>query len=208
MEVGDLTAAQLRDLRDGEPLTFPPSERCPMAVGDVLVLETASGLAFTEEEIGAGVGVLAPTVETPVLWVEVYEIRRTRKLEWRVLHRRCDHRPLWMRSGPPKPEGSRLKQRTWTQIEEHGLTGRVANALDPSCEVESGRYANVIEMGARLKAAERQDAEAARRQARSIAETVKQIVTMAARSGIDVTPHLAQIQRALDAAQDEIDEAA
>ena len=63
-------------------------------------------------------------------------------------------------------------------------------------------------MGARLKAAEREDAEAARRQARSIAETVKQIVVAGARQGVDMTPHLAKIQLAIEAAQAELDEAA
>lgn len=207
MTPDDLTAAQLREIRDGDPLTFPPSESCPLEVGDSIVLESTCGLAFSAEELERGVGTTTP-VRTPVLWIEVREVRRTRKLQWRVLYRTHDHRPLWLRSGPPKPEGSRLRQRGWTHAEEHGFTGRLVHAFDPGAEVLTGSYTNIIEMGARLKAAEREDAEAARRQARSIAETVKQIVVAGARQGVDMTPHLAKIQLAIEAAQAELDEAA
>lgn len=206
MRLEALTASQLRELEAGDPLTFPPSEACPMAVGERIVLEESSGIAFTEDEVAAGV--TASAVSAPTLWVEVIEIRRTRKLEWRVIYRRFDFRPLWLKGGPPRPEGSRLRQRTWTDAEEHGLTVRPGDALDCEAEVVDGHYMNVIEIGARLKAAERRDEKAARQQARSIAESVKQVVATGARLGVDMTPHLAQIQRAIEAAQAELDEAA
>lgn len=210
IKLSGLTPSQLCELRAGDPLTFPPSESCPMAIGDVIVIESVSGIAFTEREIASGIGSDVPASKAPSLWIEVHEIRRTRKMQWRVLYRRFDFRPLWLKGGPPKPEGSRLRQRTWTEIEEHGLTDRPSNALDSEAEITPGGYGIVIEMGARLKAAERRegDEEAARQQARSMAESIKQIVTAAARAGVDPTPHLAQIQRALEAAQAEIDEAA
>ena len=206
MRLEDLNADQLRDLAAGEPLTFPASEKCPMAVGDRIVLERATSLAFTEDELVAGHGVQVPMTEAEVLWIEVTEIRRTKRMLWRVLYRTVDYRPVWLKGGPPMPEGSRLRQRTWTPTEEHGLTGRFDVALDPEAEVVDSTYRNVIEMGARLREAERQDAETARKQARSAAESIKQIVVMGERHGVDMAPFLAQIQQAIAAAEAEIDE--
>lgn len=198
----DLTAAQLRELEAGDPLTFPPSESCPMEVGDIIVLEQTSGNAYTEEEVAHGA--VASAVSAPTLWIEVTELRRTRKLAWRVVYRRYDFRPLWLKGGPPRPEGSRLRQRTWTDAEEHGLTVRLGDALDCEAEVVDGHYMNVIEIGARLKAAERRDEKAAEEDLRRVQAEVRELAKRAQKMGVDPLHALAPVAKAIREAQDEL----
>ncbi len=210
----DLSVQQLGELQTGDPLTFPPSETCPMEVGEILVVEQASGIAFTAEEIEARPELAdSASVTTPVLWITVTEIRLTRKMLWRVLYRTTDHRPLWLRKGPPKGDGSRLRQQRWTPIEEHGLTPNLAQAFDAEAETVPGAYQNVIEMRARLRDAERAEAEQAeelaKKQARSVNEAVRDVLIQRARLGLPPeSPAIAALQRAVAEAQSEIEEAA
>lgn len=209
MTVDDLSVEQLGELQIGDPLTFPPSETCPMEIGEVLVVEQVSGIAFTAEEVKVRPELAdSASVTTPVLWITVTEIRRTRKMLWRVLYRTTDHRPLWLRKGPPKGDGSRLRQQRWTPIEEHGLTSNLAQAFDPEAETVPGAYQNVIEMRARLRQAEREEDEARRQQAKALAEAVKRTVAMGLKHGVDMTGYLARMQKLVEEAEGEIDEAA
>lgn len=200
-----LTREQWRELRDGEWLTFPASEQPPLEVGTEIVLEAEQSLAFTAEEVAAGIG-HEIVVEAPMLWIEITEIRRTRKLLWRLLYRTADMRPLWMRRGPPKPEGSRIRQRSWTAIDEHGMTGEMAHALDPEAEVVDGGYRNIIEIGARLKRAEREralDPEAERLRQQVNAE-VRELIKRAVKMGTDPAAALGPVVREIEAQHQQI----
>ncbi len=205
-----LTPAQWRELHDGEGyLTFPASEQPPLQAGAEIVLEAERSLAFTAEEMERGIGSEA-LVETPLLWIEITEIRRTRKLLWRLLYRTVDMRPTWMRRGPPKPEGSRLRQRQWTALDEHGMTGELASALDPEAEVVDDGYRNVLEIGARLKRAEREqelDPEAERlRQA--VNGEVRELVKRAVKAGVDPALVLGPVVRQIEAMHSDLNDAA
>lgn len=206
-----LTPTQWREIHDGDWLTFPPSEQPPLEVGDEIVFEVEGSLAFTPEEVARGVsGDLV--VEVAAHWIEITEIRRTRKLLWRLIYKVHDMRPTWMRRGPPKPEGSRLRQRQWTALDEHGMTGELASALDPEAEVVDDGYRNVLEIGARLKRAEREERlqESFESQCKSFANAIRGIGRAAARDGVDagvlLAPLLAEYERQIAKARE--DEAA
>lgn len=202
-----LTPEQWRELRDGDWLTFPASEQPPLELGTEIVLEAEQSLAFTAEEVAAGIG-REIIVESPVLWIEITEIRRTRKLLWRLLYRTVDMRPLWMRRGPPKPEGSRIRQRSWTAVDEHGMTGELPRALDPEAEVVDAGYRNVLEIGARLKRAERErrlDPEAERLRQAVNAE-VRELIKRAVKMGADPALALGPVVREIEAQHRQIGE--
>lgn len=204
-----LTPTQWRELHDGDWLTFPPSEQPPLEVGDEIVFEVEGSLAFTPEEVARGIsGDLV--VEVPAHWIEVTEIRRTRKLLWRLIYKVHDMRPTWMRRGPPKPEGSRLRQRQWTALDEHGMTGELASALDPEAEVVDDGYRNVLEIGARLKRAERErrlDPEAERLRQAVNAE-VGELVKRAVKMGIDPATVLGPVVRQIEERHRDLGDAA
>lgn len=206
LTVEDLSADQLREIMAGDPITFPASEACPMEVGDVLVLEQTSGIAFTPEEIEAQPELAeVASVTTPILWLTVTEIRRTRKMLWRVIYGFTDHRPLWMRKGPPKGDGTRLKQQRWTPVDEHGLTPNLVQAFDPEAETVPGQYQNVIEMRARLRAAERRELDAEKDLQRVQAAT-RDLAKRAAKMGVDPMIAMAPLQKAIEEAQQGLSE--
>lgn len=189
----------------GEPLIFPPSKERPFSVGDEIVLEEREGTAFRPDEIENLPAGTRRSVKSPVVWLTVTKIRRTKTLHWQATYRATDLRPLWMKSGPPRPEGNRLRQKVWSEAEERGLTRVVSQALDP--EVESAlpiQFQNALAIRARMKKAEDMDPDElefqAKKQARSINESIRETLLARARLGLPPDHEaLANLYRAMEA---------
>ena len=189
----------------GEDLIFPPSEEPPLVPGQEIVLEAREGTAFRPDEVEKLPAGAQRSVKAPVLWLTVVKVRRTKTFHWQATYKMCDLRPLWMKSGPPRPEGNRLRQRVWTEAEERGLTRVVSQALDP--EVESAlpiQFQNALAMRARLKKAEDMDPEEmehrAKKQARSINESIREMLLARARLGLPPDNEaMADLYRAMEA---------
>lgn len=192
----------------GDPLIFPSSDICPVAVGQDIVLEAREGTAFRSDEVEKLPPGTRRSVRAPILWLTITKVRRTKTLHWQASYQLNDHRPLWLRSGPPRPEGSRLRQKVWTEADERGLTRVADQALDR--EVESAlpvQFQNALVMRARMKKAENMDPDElehrAKKQARSINEAIREALLTRARLGLPPNNEaLADLYRAMEALKD------
>jgi hypothetical protein len=139
-------------------------------------------------------------------WITPTGIKGTPPGEWELLYTVSDHRDRFLASGvPAMAESERETGMSWTDDLEQGYTGnphtRLADAgTAVPREVQEEQTKEAHRKWALYESEERA-LDVAQRQQRAISNKIRRLMTDAAKTGVDITPHLA---KALRDAEDEV----
>lgn len=214
--VQHLDRVRERRARPRPEFTLAPDERAAIFAGERLRIERQPG----QPQLKVGdVIELSPLVSI-MITRRATNKRNCIQYRYTLRDQRRDRVRLLRRKPPAlRPEVARHDQvqgPTPTDIkraaEESAYTSSSRGAIADAGEAVPAGWENVLRMEAkerrRVADEEERSEELARRQARAITESTRQVLILGARMGVDVSSHIAKIQRAIEDANQEIAKAA
>lgn len=165
-------------------------------------------------------------IKPDFVWVTVLGAGKDKRKGYYLRYSVRDDRPRLLRSSPHNIDFGDMRrgldeygtpravseQDADEAAESSGYTDSAHQALEDAGEAVPVEYQNLLTVQAKSERAEREQADRAediaRRQARAVTESVRQILIMGARHGVDVSPRIAAIQREVDLANRDLEDAA